>query len=310
MSKLKNKLSRRKALNQILVVGASCALPSFSFASSVRIAQRVIPSSGQKIGIVGLGTWQTFDVGNSPSAREPLKEVLKVLTDQGGNLIDSSPMYGSSEKVVGDLTKELNIKSDIFYATKVWTSGEQSGKSQMQSSMQKMGANPMDLMQIHNLMDWKTHMKTLYDWKEKGLIKHIGITHYVNSAHSQLEQIIKNENIDFVQVNFSINDRHAEESLLGTAKDNGVAVLINRPYAGGSLFRNVKGKNLPDWAPDIDCSSWGQYFLKYILSNPAITCVIPGTSKPHHMKDNMGAGFGRMADENTRKKMITYLNNL
>jgi len=303
-------LSRRKALKYIAVGSASITFPISTFGMSESILKRAIPSSGEKIGVVGLGTYQTFDVGRSEATREPLREVLKVLVKNGGNLVDSSPMYGSSEKVVGDLTKELDLQDPIFYATKVWTTGESQGKTQMQSSMKKMGANPMDLMQIHNLQDWKTHLRTLYDWKSKGWVRYIGITHYVNSAHDDLERIIKSENIDFVQMNYSIVDRNAERSLLSTASEHGVAVLTNRPYAGGALFGIVKGKELPEWAVDFDCKSWGQFFLKYLLSNPAVTCVIPGTSKARHMADNMGAGLGLMPDSSQRKRMRNFINSI
>ncbi|MEQ8627555.1 aldo/keto reductase [Ekhidna sp.] len=303
-------LSRRKALKQMAVGCAALAMPKVLFSQTDQMMKRAIPSTGEKIGVVGLGTWQTFDVGNSSSDREPLKAVLKALVDGGGNVIDSSPMYGSSEKVVGDLSTELELKKAIFFATKVWTSGKQSGIDQMNASMRKMKANPMDLMQIHNLQDWKTHIKTLYDWKERGLIRYIGITHYVDSAHDDLERIIKSENIDFVQVNYSINDRNAEKSLLPTAKDQGVAVLTNRPYSGGSLFRKTRGQQLPEWADEFDCKSWGQFFLKYLLGNPAVTCVIPGTSKERHMIDNLGAGIGGLPDEVMRNRMVKHLQSL
>lgn len=308
-SKMKS-FSRRRALKYVAVGSASLSLPSFSFSMDEKILKRAIPSSGEKIGVVGLGTWQTFDVGDSEAGRNPLKEVLKVLVNNGGNLVDSSPMYGSSEKVVGDLTHELDLEEPIFYATKVWTTGESRGESQMESSMKKMGANPMDLMQIHNLQDWRTHIKTLYDWKERGIVKHIGITHYVDSAHSELEQIIKSEKLDFVQMNYSIASRNAERSLLPTALDNGVAVLTNVPYGGGSLFRKIKGQELPEWSKEFDCQSWGQFFLKYLISNPAVTCVIPGTSKPHHMKDNMGAGLGRLPSDQERRKMVDFMKTI
>ena len=300
-------LSRRRALKQLAAGCIAIGMPKVLFSQNDQIMKRAIPSTGEKIGVVGLGTWQTFDVGNSSSEREPLKAVLKALVDGGGNVIDSSPMYGSSEKVVGDLSTELGLKKELFYATKVWTSGKQSGIDQMNASMRKMKANPMDLMQIHNLQDWKTHIKTLYDWKERGLIRYIGITHYVDSAHDDLERIIESENIDFVQVNYSINDRNAEKSLLPRAKDKGVAVLTNRPYSGGSLFRKLRGQDLPEWASEFDCKSWGQFFLKYLLSNEAVTCVIPGTSKEKHMIDNMGAGLGRLPDKGHLKRMIELI---
>ncbi|WP_424962209.1 aldo/keto reductase [Ekhidna sp.] len=295
--------SRRKALKQIAAGCLAMGMPKLLFSQTGQIMKRAIPSTGEKVGVVGLGTWQTFDVGSSEASREPLKAVLKALVADGGNVVDSSPMYGSSEQVVGDLSDELGIGKDLFYATKVWTTGRQSGINQMNASMRKMKASPMDLMQIHNLQDWKTHIKTLYDWKDKGLIRYIGITHYVDSAHDDLERIIKSESIDFLQVNYSINDRNAEKSLLPAAKDNGVAVLTNRPYSGGSLFRKTKGQELPGWAAEFDCQSWGQFFLKYLLANDAVTCVIPGTSKPHHMKDNLKAGLGKLPTEDHRKKM-------
>lgn len=299
-------LSRRKALKHIGIGAMALAMPKLALAKTTQVIKRAIPSSGEQIGIVGLGTWQTFDVGNSSSQREPLRAVLKALVNGGGNVIDTSPMYGSSERVVGELTSEANIQDQLFYATKVWTTGKQSGIEQMRSSMQKMNASPMDLMQIHNLQDWKTHIRTLYNWKEQGLIKYIGITHYQDGAHDDLQRIIKSEKIDFVQVNCSISNRNAERSLLPIAKDEGVAVLINRPYSGGTLFRKVRNHDLPEWATEFDCTSWGQFFLKYLLSNEAITCVIPGTSKEKHMIDNLGAGSGRLPDSAMRERMAQY----
>lgn len=272
--------------------------------------KRKIPSSGEEIGIVGVGTWQTFDVGNSAEQRAPLKEVLKILVEMGGEVVDSSPMYGRSEQVVGDLSTEIGLQDQLFYATKVWTSGKDEGIQQMQSSMQKMQANPMDLMQVHNLVDWQTHIKTLRNWREQGKIRYMGITHYTVSAYDRLMQIIQTEDLDFVQHNYSIISREAEERLLPLAADKGVAVIINQPYESGSLFRAVKGKNLPAWAKEFDCNSWGQFFLKFILSHPAVTCVIPGTDNPEHMRDNAGAGLGQLPDEKMREKMATYVKEL
>ncbi len=272
--------------------------------------KRKIPSSGEEIGIVGVGTWQTFDVGSSNEQRTPLKDVLKILVDRGGSVVDSSPMYGRAEQVVGELSSELGLQDQLFYATKVWTSGKEEGIRQMQSSMQKMQASPMDLMQIHNLVDWQTHLKTLREWKEQGKIRHIGITHYTTSAFDRLMQIMKSEDIDFVQHNYSIVSREAEKALLPLAADRGIAVIINQPYESGSLFRSVKGKELPAWAQAFDCQSWGQFFLKFILSHPAVTCVIPGTDNPKHMEDNAGAGIGQLPDEQTREKMAAYMQEL
>lgn len=280
------------------------------FDTMSEIQTRIIPSSGESIPIVGLGTWQTFDVGNSTSGRIPLKEVLKVLVEQGGLMVDSSPMYGSSESVVGDLATELEVTKKLFMATKIWTSGKQSGINQMNRSMERMNKRPMDLMQIHNLQDWKTHLKTLQAWKEAGKVRYIGITHYLEGAYGRLEQIMEDYPIDFVQLNFSIASRESENRLLPLAKDKGIAVLTNRPYEGGSLFRKTRGKELPALAVDLGCSSWGQFFLKYILSHQAVTCAIPGTSKAKHLIDNLGAGHGRMPNDAERKKMVSLVSDL
>jgi diketogulonate reductase-like aldo/keto reductase len=276
------------------------------FDSAGEIDKRAIPSSGQRIAAVGLGTWQTFDVDNSEEERLALKEVLNKLVEKRGSVIDSSPMYGSSEAVVGDLSSQLKIRPSLFLATKVWAHGRQEGIDQMNASFSKMRTEVMDLMQVHNLMDVQTHLKTLRDWKEKGKIKYIGITHYTSSAYPEMIRLIKNEKPDFVQFNYNISARDAESELLPLAKEKGVAVIINRPFEEGALFSAVKGKTLPAWATDYDIKSWGQFFLKYILSHPAVTCVIPGTSKVKHMEDNLGAAFGRLPDEKGRKKMADY----
>ncbi|MFO7525039.1 MAG: aldo/keto reductase [Ignavibacteriaceae bacterium] len=266
-----------------------------------------IPSTGESLPAVGLGTWQTFDVGSSSNERNTLKEVLKLMKEKGGTVIDSSPMYGTSEEVVGDLTSELNMQEHFFFATKVWTSGKDSGIRQMNDSFKKMKREKMDLMQIHNLVDWKTHLKTLRDLKESGKIRYIGITHYTESAYDDLEKIMKNEKPDFVQFNYSIDVRAAEKRLLPAAKDLGAAVLINRPFGGGNLFSKVRGKALPEWVKEYDINSWGQFFLKFILSHEAVTCVIPGTSNPKHLVDNMLSGYGKFPDAALRNKMADVL---
>lgn len=307
---IKNMYSRRKVLKIMGWTGLGLMAHPILGLTNENMLQRKIYSSGEMLPVVGLGTWQTFDVGGSEAERKPLREVLTLMKEYGGKVIDSSPMYGRSEAVIGELTNEPGFKDYFFYATKVWTSGENSGIRQMNTSMNKMNRQTMDLMQVHNLVDWKTHLKTLYQWKENGEIRYIGITHYTASAHDRLEQIIKNEEIDFVQVNYSIRRRNAEKSLLGTAMDRGVAVLINRPYEGGSLFNITKGKEIPEWAKEYDINSWGQFFLKFILSNPAVTCVIPGTSKPHHLVDNMKAGYGKLPGPKGREKMKAYIQEI
>ena len=271
------------------------------------IKTRSIPSSGESIPVVGVGTWRTFDVGSSDQARAPLKEVLERLLAYGGSVIDSSPMYGRSEEVVGDLAVQLDRVEKLFMATKVWTSGRQAGIDQMNRSMDRMQKSPIDLMQIHNLVDWKTHIKTLQSWKEPGKIRYLGITHYIESAYDEMMYIMNNYPLDFIQLNYSVTSRTAENKILPLAKEKGIAVIINRPYEGGSLFRKVKGRTLPSWATEFDCNSWGQFFLKYILSHEAVTCVIPGTNNPIHMVDNLGAGLGRLPSDGERQRMIRFL---
>ncbi len=227
---------------------------------------RSIPSSGEKLPVVGLGTWQQFDVGASDSERDPLREVLRRMVEYGGRVIDSSPMYGNAETVIGDLTSELDSLNRFFYATKVWTAGEEEGIEEMETSMRRMRRRTMDLMQIHNLVDWKTHLRTLRNRKTEGRIRYIGITHYTESSHDELERILRKEPLDFVQFNYSIRVRNAERTLLNTARDRGVAVLINEPFEKGVLFTAVKGITLPAWASEYEIDSWAQFFLKYLLS--------------------------------------------
>jgi diketogulonate reductase-like aldo/keto reductase len=306
---MKNRISRRNALQQIGSIGAAALLNSEHMLANNQsvMLQRVIPDTNEKLPVVGLGSWIQFDVGQSAAERKELSAVLTGMHTSGGKLIDSSPMYGRAEEVIGDLTANLEFKDKIFYATKVWTTGKQAGIDQMNDSFKKMHRKQMDLMQIHNLQDWQTHLKTLKDWKAEGKIRYTGITHYAVSAHAQLEQIVRSGVVDFVQFNYSIRVRNAENSLLKAARDHGVAVIINEPFDSGALFKLVKGKTLPAWAADYDINSWAQYFLKYILSNPSVHCVIPGTSDEKHLLDNMGAGYGKFPDESARLKMIKYL---
>jgi diketogulonate reductase-like aldo/keto reductase len=302
--------SRRDIVKSIGLT--SCAmilnpLISHSQTSKKMLLQRAIPASGEKLPVIGLGSWQQFDIGQGAAERTPLKEVLKKMEEMGGKVIDASPMYGRAEQVIGDLTTELKNNDKFFLATKVWTTGKQQGIDQMNDSLKKMGRKKLDLMQVHNLQDWQTHLKTLKDWKAQGRIKYIGITHYTDSAHARLEQIVKSKEVDFVQFNYSIRSRNAEKSLLNAAKDNGVAVIINEPFEQGALFRATKGKELPAFAADYDIKSWAQYFLKYIVSHDAVTCAIPGTSDVKHLTDNMEAGLGKMPDAAGRKKMLEWI---
>jgi diketogulonate reductase-like aldo/keto reductase len=272
--------------------------------------QRAIPSTGELVPAIGMGTWQTFDVGSQAAKLADLEEVLRLFIEAGGKVIDSSPMYGSSEEVLGILASKLNAHKSLFLASKVWTTGVAQGKKQMQKSMELMQSDKLDLMQVHNLLDYKIHLKTLQQMKEEGKIRYIGITHYTTGAYQDLMRVIKEYPVDFVQFNYSIQTREAEDSILPFSADNGVGVIINRPYEGGGLFSRVKGKELPEWAAEFDCNSWGQFFLKYIISHPAVTCAIPATDNPKHLKDNMGAMSGNMPDKNTRKKMVDFFQRI
>lgn len=272
--------------------------------------KRPIPRSGELLPIVGVGTYQTFDVGDDPAARAELKEVLRLLAQAGGGMIDSSPMYGSAEGVVGDLSAELGNRKSLFFATKVWTSGRDAGIRQMQASLRLMRTDVMDLMQVHNLLDVDTHLQTLRDWKSAGKIRYLGITHYHAGAYGQLERLIKTGACDFVQFNYSMAEREAEARLLPVCAHSGTAVIVNRPFAQAGLFGKVKGKALPPWAAEFDCTSWAQFFLKYLLAHPAVTCVIPGTRRVSHLTDNLQAGNGRLPDDATRRRMVKYLAQL
>jgi aryl-alcohol dehydrogenase-like predicted oxidoreductase len=271
---------------------------------------RPIPSTGEPVPVIGLGTWQTFDVGAERAALDQRKEVLRILLEGGGKVIDSSPMYGRAEAVVGTLLTEMQARSKTFLATKVWTSGESAGVAQMKASAAKLQAPVIDLMQIHNLLDWRTHLATLRAWKEQKKFRYIGITHYADPALDELAAIIRAEPMDFVQFGYSIASRAAEARLLPLCAERGVAVLVNQPFDSGSLFGQVKGKALPEWASELGCSSWSQFFLKYILAHPAVTCVIPGTARPDHMRNNLAAGIGRLPDAAQRKRMAEHWDGL
>ena len=274
------------------------------------IVERRIPKTGESIPAVGLGTWQVFDVAGNAAEMAHAKETLKVFVEQGGRVIDSSPMYGSSESVTGQLAAELGVRAKLFVATKVWTTGKQAGIRQMEDSMKKLRVERLDLMEVHNLQDTDTHLATLRDWKAAGRVRYVGVTHYHSGAHAELERFVKRGDIDFIQVNYSLAEPDADRRLLRAAADASTAVIVNRPFAEGAMFRRVKGKPLPDWAKDIGCATWAQFFLKWILAHPAVTCAIPATRNPAHMADNMGAASGPLPDEATRRKMSAYFKAL
>jgi diketogulonate reductase-like aldo/keto reductase len=268
---------------------------------------RPIPSSGEPLPVIGCGTWRTFDVAASSSARAPLADVLRVLFAGGGSVIDSSPMYGSSEEVVGDLLAASGARDDAFIATKVWTTGRADGIAQMQRSMELLRSSRIDLMQVHNLVDVRTHLPTLRAWKSEGRIRYLGVTHYTPSAYDQLEAVMRAERLDFVQLDYALDDRTAERRLLPLAAERGIAILVNRPFGGGGLLGRMGRSPVPGWAGEIGCTNWAQILLKFVLSNPAVTCVIPATSNAKHMEDNVQAGSGTFPDAALRARMIAAL---
>jgi len=276
-------------------------------AMTEKMQTRPIPSTGKHLPVVGCGTWQTFDVGTGAAERAPLAEVLQVLFDAGGSVIDSSPMYGRAEGMIGDLLSAAGTRDKAFLATKVWTRGRSQGIAQMRESLARLRTNRIDLMQVHNLVDWRVHLPTLRAWKKEGRIKYLGVTHYTASGYAELERVMRAEPLDFVQINYAMDDRDVEARILPLAADRGMAVLINRPFGGGDLLRSLRDRPLPDWASEIGCESWAQILLKFVLGHPAVTCVIPGTSRPQHMADNARAGMGKMPDRALREKMAAAL---
>jgi diketogulonate reductase-like aldo/keto reductase len=298
--------SRRRALLAALMAG-SIMKPA---AGQTSLIPKKIPSSAESLPVIGLGTWQTFDVGNDAAERKTLGEVLKIFADAGARAVDSSPMYGSSEAVAGDLIAQLKLRERLFIATKIWTQGKSEGIQQMEQSFKRLRVEHMDLMQIHNLVDVATHTKTLLEMKDQKKITYAGITHYTSSAYPEVERLLKTGQYQFVQINYSLAEREAEQRVLPLAREWNVAVIINRPFAEGALFRKVKGKPLPPWAEEIGVRSWAQYFLKWIVAHPAVTCAIPGTGKPEHMRDNLAGGMGVVPDEPLRRRMTDYYDSL
>ncbi len=265
-------------------------MPTVSRAAPSGLQVRAIPSSGEALPVVGLGTWQVFDIAGDAAQLAQAKQALARFAELGGTVVDSSPMYGSSESVLGTLAAGSGLHKQLFLATKVWTRGRMEGIAQMRESMRRMQSGlkgPLDLMQVHNLVDAKTHLSTLRAWKREGRIRYLGITHYTASAYAELERELKAGGIDFLQVNYSLAEREAGTRLLAAARDAGAAVLVNRPFAEGALFARVKGRALPAVAQEAGCASWAQFFLKWILARPEVTCVIPGTRNPAHVADNL-----------------------
>lgn len=270
------------------------------------IVTRRIPRTEEVLPIVGLGTWQAFDIAGNPAAIAEAQEALRTFVQLGGALIDSSPMYGSAESVAGELATTLGIHARLFFATKVWTSGREAGIRQMESSFKKLGIDRkgvLDLMQVHNLVDTSAHLATLREWKAARRVRYLGVTHYTASAHDALARVLETETVDFVQLNYSIAEPQADRRLLDVAAATGTAVIVNRPFAEGAMFGRVKGKPLPGFAQELGCASWAQLFLKWICGHPAVTCAIPGTRNAKHVTDNLGAARGIMPDAGMRKRI-------
>jgi aryl-alcohol dehydrogenase-like predicted oxidoreductase len=298
---------RRRSLCALLGGAAAALAVRPAQAQGAPLAERAIPATGEALPVVGLGTWQVFDAGTDAARRAPLREALQAFAQGGGRLIDSSPMYGSSESVVGDLAAELGLRERLFLATKVRTSGRDEGVRQMETSLARLRATWLDLMQVHNLVDVATHTRTLAEWKAKGRVRYVGITHYTASAHAEVERLLRTRQYDFVQINYSLAEPQSGERLLPLAQELGVAVIVNRPFAEGALFRRVRGKPLPAWAEDFGAASWAQFFLKWIIAHPAVTCVIPGTGRAGHLRDNLAAGRGPLPDAGQRARMSAHL---
>ncbi len=294
----------------VLAAGAALGtLSGFAFGKEETMLTRPIPASGETLPVIGLGTYDVFDVASSPQAIATRRDIVDRLVAAGGRLLDTSPMYNRSEKVIGDVIDSGVARKDLFLATKVWTDGLESGARQMQRSADLMNTDVIDLMQVHNLRDTALHMQTIRAWQDQGRIRYSGLTHYTAGAHDALMREMRAFKPQFIQINYSLGEREAEEGVLPLAREMGIAVLINRPYQAGRLFRAVADKELPGFARDF-AASWGQFFLKFIVSHPAVTCVIPATSKPHHMADNLGAGFGTLPDAAARQRMAEYFASL
>ena len=307
----KQDIDRRTALKLVAAATASALAPSgLAAAEGAKMTTRRVPSSGEEIPVIGMGTSDTFDVGGDAVKRTGLQGVLRGLVEAGGRVIDTSPMYGSAESVLGDLIDDLHLGPKLWLATKVWTRGREAGARQIEESFARLRAKRLDLLQIHNLLDWREHVPTLRALQADGRVRYSGITHYRADAHAELERVLGEAKFDWLQVNYSLAEREAEDRLLPFCRDRGIAVMANRPFADGALFARVRGRPLPVWAEEIGCRSWGQFLLRFVISHPAVTCVIPATSKPQHMIDNAAAGQAPLPDERQRRRMAEYWQSL
>lgn len=304
-------VKRRRFLQWLAGVGTALAMrPGAAAVTAPGAIRKPIPSSGEQLAVIGMGSWLTFDVGTDERERASRVQVLQAFFDHGGALIDSSPMYGSSEEVIGYCLGQIHNRDTLFAATKVWVYGQWLGVQQMEASRRLWGVARFDLMQIHNMLDWRAHLETLKAWKAEGRIRYYGITTSHGRRHEEMAQAMAKEPFDFVQFTYNLVDREAEQRLLPLAAERGIAVIVNRPFQRGALFAKVRGRPLPAWAQEFDCANWAQFFLKFVVSHPAVTCAIPATSRVPHMIENTGAGFGRLPDAATRRRMFDHFANL
>lgn len=299
--------SRRSFLRLGAGLVGLAVLPS---ARAAALVEKAIPSSGERLPVIGMGSWITFDVGNLPGERSQRRRVLETFFARGGRLVDSSPMYGQAEEVLGESLAHLGRPGQLFAATKVWTPGRWLGVQQMEASQRLWGVARFDLMQVHNLLDWEVHLDTLREWKAAGRIRYLGVTTSHGRRHAELEEIMRTHALDFVQLTYNLQDREAERRLLPLAQERGIAVIANRPFRGGDLFRRVRGQVLPPWAAEAGCANWAQFFLRFVVSHPAVTCAIPATSQVAHMEENMGAALVPLPDARLRERMLRQFQSL
>lgn len=297
--------TRRKLVGAMLA--APLLWPTLAWPQSTHLAGRAIPSSGEVLPRVGLGSWITFNVGDDRVARDASAEVMRAFFQAGGRLIDSSPMYGSAQEIIGYGLKKLGAPKALFAADKVWISDGAAGRAQIENSRRLWGIPRFDLVQVHNLLSWQTHLPTLFAMKAAGQLRYVGITTSHGRRHDEMARIMSSQPLDFVQFTYNLFDREAEQRLLPLAQERGIAVMINRPFQQGALLDKLKGLSLPPWAADIDCTSWAQFALKFVISHPAVTCAIPATTSVAHVRENLGAAGGRLPDPALRVRMAAYV---
>jgi diketogulonate reductase-like aldo/keto reductase len=308
-------LSRREAARVIGATSLGLLLPirtsrAQGTSESSTMMTRAIPSSGEKLPVIGLGSWQTLDVDLRPDNGRQLGDLLSDFVKLGGRIIDSSPMYGQSEEVIGTLVTERQLRDKVFFATKVWTRGKEAGIQSMERSFERLKTKRIDLMQVHNLVDVTTHLAIMREWKAEGRLRYIGVTHYNSGAFNEVEKILRTEKLDFLQINYSLMEREAEQRILPLAQERQIAVIINRPFGGGDLFSRIRAKPLPEWAAEFDCKSWAQFFLKWIVAHPGVTCAIPATNNSRHVEDDLAGGRGRLPDDSMRRRMVELVGAL